>query len=214
MNPFRIFLSLSFFLYANSAVSKSSFDLLFDYSILKESNLDGEAKGLDGLSGKITFDDNFSGGNFGVSGLYSFLDSSAITPVIGLSLNVTSLVNIPNSLGVEYSIFDISTIGRVGVKFSLFKDLRIYGLGNIGYSPIKMFMLKSKTNAEIESFSNNYLYGASVVAAYEFFSSKSLGLGFTYNKKHFSGKFEKIGIKELKMDYNEFGVNLFFAIHW
>ncbi|KAB8040917.1 hypothetical protein GCL60_03015 [Silvanigrella paludirubra] len=150
---------------------------------------------LEGFSfqrtGKII--NKFNGLNLGVSALYSFDSQGLITPVLGAGYNY---VGVSNKNNLESGTFDTyfsyhSLVANGGFKLNIFKNISIHTLANLGYSFANTVDVTTSSNSQFvkraldkTSFEikNHYFYGVTLMGAYKFNDTFSMGSSFIYNR--------------------------------
>ncbi|WP_397601472.1 hypothetical protein [Silvanigrella sp.] len=150
---------------------------------------------LDGFSfqrtGKII--NKFDGLNLGVSALHSFDSQGLFTPVLGAGYHY---VGVSNQNNLESGTFDTnfsyhSIVANGGVKLNIFKNISIHTLANLGYSFANTIDVTTSSSSNFvkraldsSSFEikNHYFYGVTLMSAYKFSQTFSLGGSFIYNR--------------------------------
>lgn len=220
LNHYRKLSSIFVFLSLNSN----------SYALSQERNLDiyggiGYTKLNDfSFQGTSNFFKKFSGGNLGVSALYTFDTNTYFKPVFGGGFSATDVCNDqnfqnnPDVKSVKKTFEYYSLIAQGGVKFYAAKSLMIYGLGNLGYAVNNEFNASYETSNQFILYANSlsqfriknhYFYGVNLMGAYNFIETFSLGGGLTYNRH--SMNLEYIAGPETTNEsgsFNEYSANI------
>jgi hypothetical protein len=160
------------------------------------------------------------GGNLNVSALYSILNTSKVSPVVGGGLNLTYVSGSENvgSLGTkEVDMSSISLIANGGFKFIPSSAFSIYTLANFGYAlsnnhtteittPYNSYNVDSKIK-------NHYYYGANLIGTYEILKNFNIGAGFIYNRHTMSIESATLANSEtvssgIDPSFNEYSANI------
>ncbi|WGL59628.1 outer membrane beta-barrel protein [Pigmentibacter sp. JX0631] len=126
------------------------------------------------------FDNNFNGGNLGVTYLYSIYNDK-IAPVVGGGLN-TQLMRYSYSNGETLTLNSYEGVIKAGAKFELVEKVNMFALVNAGYSFYNY--INTSFNKGDFKVQNTYSFGASLIATYDLSESLNVGLGYTYNRRN------------------------------
>ncbi|MGY3804342.1 outer membrane beta-barrel protein [Pigmentibacter ruber] len=126
------------------------------------------------------YDNNFNGGNLGVTYLYT-LFNDMIAPVVGGGLN-SQLMRYSFSNGNTLTLNSYEGVIKVGAKFELADNFNMFALVNAGYSFYNYFA--TSYNKGDENLKNTYSFGASLIGTYDLSESLNVGLGYSYNRRN------------------------------
>lgn len=168
-------------------------------------------------------DPNLTGGSLGINFLYSIPNYKKIIPIIGASLERTTVKGVQSytienkQLGCSfnsttqtvYHSYDYVTLNiNGGIKIRPTENWNFMGIGNVGYS------FYNNYNEEIYGGQNNYinisdhfLFGTTLLATYRLGNVFSLGTNVVFNLHHLNKK--SLQYSE-NVNYIEKSVNLVF----
>lgn len=181
-------------------------------------------------------DVKFNGFNVNATALYSIMKTEMGSPVVGLGLNYNqmksstvsfdtqdasgNIINVNN----DFNSKTLAIMANLGYKFTPTSKLSIFALANLGYGVYNKLdgnasfksggidvtdIVNSRIGKTEFEMKDHFIYGVSVVGAYEIVDNFSLGLGATYNRHQ-----AKIEVKNKVVStsdngsFNEFSTNL------
>jgi hypothetical protein len=201
--------------------SKINLDVLGGIGYTNYSNL------KDDDSSSSSSSNNMNGFNVNASALYSIMETKIGAPVVGLGLNYTRTTN-DQTIGNSYrsasaktTLNTMAVVANAGFKFVPAEKFAIFTLANLGYGFYNNFSTElsdSKGNSGSIDYKvkNHFLYGVSVIGAYEVAQNFSVGAGLTFNRHSFKMDEVTVSLAGLSgtsyvnsnLSFNEFSANL------
>lgn len=176
-------------LFMTSAFAANNSDLQLNFGLTDYDNFTDTSSDI-----------KFKGINYGITYLYSFLDSK-VTPVLGGGINVHR-VNYSGSLG-DRTLQSSDVILKVGAKINITEKFNLFALLHSGYA-----YYNSLTTPLIKGhydLKNTFSYGSSLIGSFSLSENINLGIGYTYNRRTMN---EKNVITSYDAQYNENSFNV------
>lgn len=148
---------------------------------------------------------SLSGFNVNASALYSIMHTNIGSPVVGLGLNymnVSGSKTLNNDVKANFKYSSLSTVANGGFKFVPSQKLAIFTLANLGYGMHNRYNIEVKNlGSDSLTVKNHFLYGVSVIGAYDIAQNIGVGLGLTYNKHSYDAN-------KTSLSFNEYSANV------